>query len=79
MGMDDRSATKETLVPRSGLKKAPRSLMGITQEANIYNVMLNNSWANLCMPSRILSACFFLGTARSWPEYCGDKEMTVIA
>ena len=29
MGMDDRSATKETLVPRSGLKKAVRRIMGM--------------------------------------------------
>jgi hypothetical protein len=33
MGMDDRPATKETLVPRSGLKKDVRRIMGITQEA----------------------------------------------
>jgi hypothetical protein len=33
MGMDDRSSTKEALVPRSGLKKAVRHIMGITQEA----------------------------------------------
>ena len=34
MGMDDCSATKETLVPRGGLKKAVRRIMGITKAAS---------------------------------------------
>ena len=33
MGMDNRSATKNTLVPRSGFKKAVRCIMGITPKA----------------------------------------------
>ena len=44
MDMEDRSATKETLVPRSGLKEDVRHLRGITQEAirsSRYRIMQN--------------------------------------
>lgn len=52
------------LVDTNVMPLGPGPEVKFSQLWQAHNVMLSNSWANLWIPSRILSACFFLGTAR---------------